>query len=264
MAGRRKPRKQEVSLFPFLDILACVIGNLILIITTVVLEQVDTKPVAEAARLEEVKEETKREQARVVELEQQLDALRERSSTAMAALDAVRRKIEEAKERKQAAEARVKPPPQAPPETPADLERLEAERARIEEEIKKVEQEIVERQRPPEQMIAVLPGGAGNGPRRGVFVEAARDGLVIHEGDKPWNVPTATIGADPRFKALLDGVKGDAESIVTFLVRPDGLASLGAGQRVAQAAGVRSGRVPLPGGGALDLSGARDTGTKGD
>jgi hypothetical protein len=97
-----------------------------------------------------------------------------------------------------------------------------------------------------------------------VFVEAARDGLVIHEGDKPWNVPTATIGADPRFKALLDGVKGDAESIVTFLVRPDGLASLGAGQRVAQAAGVRSGRVPLPGGGALDLSGARDTGTKGD
>jgi len=31
-------KKQEVSLFPFLDILVCVIGNLNLIITAVVLE----------------------------------------------------------------------------------------------------------------------------------------------------------------------------------------------------------------------------------
>ena len=45
--ARREKKKQEVSLFPFLDILACVIGNLILIITAVVLEQVDTKPMAE-------------------------------------------------------------------------------------------------------------------------------------------------------------------------------------------------------------------------
>ena len=37
--ARRAKKKQEVSLFPFLDILACVIGNLILIITAVVLEQ---------------------------------------------------------------------------------------------------------------------------------------------------------------------------------------------------------------------------------
>ncbi len=50
--ARREKKKQEVSLFPFLDILACVIGNLILIITAVVLEHVDTKPIAEAAERE--------------------------------------------------------------------------------------------------------------------------------------------------------------------------------------------------------------------
>ncbi|NDH94779.1 MAG: hypothetical protein EBZ13_09685, partial [Planctomycetia bacterium] len=58
--ARRERKKQEVSLFPFLDILACVIGNLILIITAVVLEQVDTKPMAEVvdreAKLEQVAE----------------------------------------------------------------------------------------------------------------------------------------------------------------------------------------------------------------
>jgi len=263
MAGRRKPRKQEVSLFPFLDILACVIGNLILIITTVVLEQVDTKPVAEAAKLEEVKEEAKREQAKVAELQKQLEQLEARSTEATAALDAVRRKITEAKERTREAEKRVQQPVEPPPETTVEIERLEAERKKIEEEIKKLEAEIVERQKPPEQMIAILPGGAGNGPRRGLFIEAAKDGLVIHEGTESWQVPTAKIGSDPRFKALLDGVKGDAEAIVTFLVRPEGLASLGAGQRAAQTAGVRSGRVPLPGEGALDLSNAREPGPDG-
>ena len=36
--ARREKKKQEVSLFPFLDILVCVVGNLNLIITAVVLE----------------------------------------------------------------------------------------------------------------------------------------------------------------------------------------------------------------------------------
>ena len=45
--ARRQKKKQEISLFPFLDILACVIGNLILIITAVVLESVDTDKLAD-------------------------------------------------------------------------------------------------------------------------------------------------------------------------------------------------------------------------
>ena len=55
MSRRRQARKHEVSLFPFLDILACVIGNLILIITAVVLDQMDTKPIAEAAKIDDLR-----------------------------------------------------------------------------------------------------------------------------------------------------------------------------------------------------------------
>jgi len=260
MGRPRKRRKQEVSLFPFLDILACVIGNLILIITAVVLEQVDTKPVAEAARIEDLEAEAERQQAKAAELQKQLGQLLERSGVAAEKLAETRAKITAAKQRiveaQKRAEQAVKPVEQ-PPQVAAELKKLEVERQRIEAEIKDLQRQIAERQKPPEQMIAILPPGAGGGPRKGVFVEAAKDGLVIHEGDKSWQVPTGKVASDPKFKTLLDKVKGDSEAIVTFLVRSDGLASLAAGQRAATAVGVRSGRVPLPGQGGLDLSGAK-------
>ena len=260
MGRPRKRRKQEVSLFPFLDILACVIGNLILIITAVVLEQVDTKPVAEAARIDDLQAEAERQQAKAAELQKQLDQLLERSGVATDRLAEVRAKIAAAKQKlveaQKRAEAAAKPV-QPPPQITADLTKLEEERKKLEAELKELERQVAERKKPPEQMIAILPPGSGGGPRKGVFVEAAKDGLVIHEGDKPWQVPTGKVASDPRFKALLDKVKGDADAIVTFLVRSDGLASLAAGQKAATAAGARSGRVPLPGQGTLDLSGAK-------
>jgi hypothetical protein len=260
MGRPRKRRKQEVSLFPFLDILACVIGNLILIITAVVLEQVDTKPVAEAARIDDLEEEAERQQAKAAELQKQLDQLLARSGVASERLEEIRAKIAAAKQQLLEAKKREEQaakPVEPPPEMKADLKKLEEERKKIEAEIKELEREIAERQKPPQQMIAILPPGAGDGPRKGVFVEAAKDGLVVHESDKPWQVPTGKVASDPRFKALLDQVKGDPDAIVTFLVRSDGLASLAAGQKAATAAGVRSGRVPLPGQGTLDLSGAK-------
>jgi len=260
MGRPRKRRKQEVSLFPFLDILACVIGNLILIITAVVLEQVDTKPVAEAARLDEAREEAERQQALAAEQQRQLEALRAKSGDASEKLAELEQKIAEAKEKIRAAEERAKQaaqPVAAPADMAAQLARLEEERKALAGEIAELERQIAAKKTQPEQMIAILPPGSGGGPRRGVFVEAAKDGLVIHEGKEPWQVPTGKVASDPRFKALLERVKGDPDSIVTFLVRADGLASLAAGQKAAAAAGARSGRVPLPGEGALDLTEAK-------
>lgn len=260
MGRPRKTRKQAVSLFPFLDILACVIGNLILIITAVVLEQVDTKPVAEAARIDDLKEEAKRDQAKAAELQKQVADLRQRSGVATEKLEEIRAKILAAKERINEAEDRVRKattPTEQPPDMAAELKKLEQERKEIAGEIADLERQIADRRKPPEQMIAILPPGSGGGPRRGVFVEAAKAGLIIHEGDEPWQVPTGKVASDPKFKSLLEKVKRDPEAIVTFLVRSDGLAALAAGQKATAALGVRSGRVPLPGEGGLDLSGSR-------
>lgn len=260
MGRRRGARKQEVSLFPFLDILACVIGNLILIITAVVLEQVDTKPVSEAARVDDLEAEAKRQRARAADLERQVAELRQRSGAGIERLEQVREKIAEAARRIAEAEQRASQaafPVEKRPGMAVELKKLEEERRAIEMEIEKLGKKIAERQRPPEQVIAILSSGAGNGPRRGVFVEATKDGLVVHANAARWNVPTGKVAGDPKFKALLDEAKADPGAIVTFLVRSDGLGALAAGQKAAEASGVRSGRVPLPGQGVLDLSGVK-------
>ena len=260
MGRPRKIRKQAVSLFPFLDILACVIGNLILMIAAVILEQVDTQPVAEAARIDGLAEAAAKEEAKADSLQKQLNDLRRRSGIAAGQLEAVREKIAEAKERLRKAEDRMRQassPLEQPADGTAELRSLEEERRKLEAEIKEIERRIADKKRPLEQVIAILPSGEPKGPRKGVFIEAAKDGLVIHDGGKPWKVPTGKIPSDPKFAALLKNAKEDADAIVTFLVRPDGIQALTLGQNAAAAAGARSGRVPLPGTGTLDFSGAK-------
>lgn len=260
MGRPRKTRKQAVSLFPFLDILACVIGNLILIIATVVLEQVDTRPVAEAARLDTLTEEARQAEAKAAALQKQLDEFQERSGVARDTLKQTQAKIAAAKQRIKDAETRATKASQpAPPvaDMTAELRKLEEQQKALEARTKELQTRITEVKKPQAPAIAVLPPGEATGRRKGVFVEATKDGLVVHENKSPWKVPRAKISSDPKFQDLLKRMKGDGDAIMTFLVRSDGVASLTVAQQAATAAGVRYGRVPLPGDGVLDLSGAR-------
>jgi cell division septum initiation protein DivIVA len=257
MGRPRKIRKQAVSLFPFLDILACVIGNLMLMIAAVILEQVDTQPVAEAARIDGLADAVAREEAKADAIQKQLDDLRKQSGNATDALAAVRQKIAEAKQRLHEAEARLRDaakPVERPTDVMAKLAALDEDRKNLEAELKDLERQIAAKKRPPEQVIAILPSGQQKGPRKGVFVEATKDGLVVHDGGEPWKVPTGRIASDPKFAEILKHTKDDSDAIVTFLVRPDGIRALTVGQNAAASAGARSGRVPLPGNGTLDFS----------
>ena len=260
MGRPRKIRKQAVSLFPFLDILACVIGNLILMIAAVILEQVDTRPVAEAARMQGLAETAAREEAAANALQKRLDDLRKHSGSATDELTIVREKIAKAKDRIRASEASIREaskPVGHLPDRSLAMRAIDEDQKKIVAEIKAVEHEIAAKKHPPEQVIAILPSGEQTGPRTGIFVEAAKDGLVVHVGGKAWKVPVDKIASDPKFAAILTRAKADPAAIVTFLVRPDGIRALAAGQNAAAAAGARSGRVPLPGNGTLDFSGTK-------
>lgn len=260
MGRPRKVRKQAVSLFPFLDILACVIGNLILIIATVVLEQVDTQPVAEAVRIDALAEDAQRAEAKATELQKQLDELQERSGVARDTFKQIQAKIAAAKQRLKDAEARAakaSQPVSPAADVTAELRKLDEQRKALDARIKELQERIAEVKKPQAPAIAVLPPGEATGRRKGMFVEATKDGIVVHESEKPWKVPRGKIPSDQKFQALLKRIKGDGDAIMTFLVRSDGLASLTVAQQAATAAGVRYGRVPLPGDGVLDLSGAR-------
>jgi hypothetical protein len=263
MARRRSSSKKEVSLFPFLDILGCLIGSLILIITTVVLEQMDTQPVAEAAKIDDTRQEAARSQARLAALEKQLALVEKQAGAGDVRLAAARRRADEATrraaeaKRKLAAAEQIKIDTPAVPK-PADTSALAARKKKLEDDAAKVRAEIAERKKPIEQSIVVLPPGTGGGgPKRGVFVEAAKGKVVVHDPKKPWEAAADKAVADPRFKDLIARTAADKDAVITILVRPDGLGTLGLVQKAAAAAGARVGRVPLPGTGTLDLSGAR-------
>lgn len=255
-----------MSLFPFLDILACVIGNLILIITAVVLDQMDTKPIAEAAKIDDLREQTKQDVDRSELLQKQLLQLLAQADVKSQRIAAAGQKVLDAEKQAAAAQSRqqqaalpAKPSAIAATDQPLAREilRLKDERKKSDAQASQLAVQIAERKKPAEQSIVVLPPGTGGGPTRSLFIEASHGKLIVHEGTKSWELPADKATTDPRLKAVFEKVKADKEAIVTFLVRGDGLGALAAGQRAAEEAGVRSGRVPLPGDGSLDLSNAR-------
>lgn len=263
MARRRKSSKKEVSLFPFLDILGCLIGSLILIITTVVLEQMDTKPVAAAAKIDDLKQQAAKERDRQMALEKRLASLESRAGAGDRKLAEARRHADEAK--REASEARAKlaaaerivvaTPPAAPM---PDNTPLLARKKELDEESARIRAEILERKKPLDRKIVLLPPAAdGGGPKRGWFVEVDKSKVVVHDEAKPWETATDKLASDKRFKDLLARAAADKDSVITILVRPEGIGTLNAVQKAATAAGARVGRVPLPGTGALDLSGTR-------
>lgn len=287
--ARREKKKQEVSLFPFLDILACVIGNLILIITAVVLEQVDTKPIAEAAEREAQKKQVEKDLQTVALLQQQLAKLQQENQSNDKRVQEAKARLEKAEKDKLAAKKKLlaMPPPPPPPDE-KDLANVKKRQLEIEElikQIKEVEGKIAERKKEPEQSITIMPANRGGGqPRQPIFVEVNQSGLVIHPDEKnfkkifgdekPRQIPIAQVSGNADFKKLLNHALADRRAIITFLLRPNAIGNYNTARGVVAGfekanqnklvAGILptgdkimrslSGKVPLPGDGVLDFS----------
>lgn len=292
--ARREKKKQEVSLFPFLDILACVIGNLILIITAVVLEQVDTKPVADAAEYEAKLVKVEQQQQQIEQLQKQLEEMRKQTASTSVELEKVEEEVEAAEEKLREARSQVAKIPKTPPKIDPTLlqekKAREEELRKLEEEMTKIKAEIAEKQKKPEQSISLLPGKiaglAGGAPSKAVFIEINKDGLIIFPDQPLWKekqpavIKTAEIAKDAALGKLMAAVLADEAAIVTFLMRPDCLevyntvkARFDAFQKTSQEK-LKSpidpsnpdsplqlrklyGAVPLPGEGVLDFSDVR-------
>jgi len=246
--ARRQKKKQEISLFPFLDILACVIGNLILIITAVVLESVDTDKLADLFQNEAVQKQTEENLEAIRELEEKLAKLKQDSISNDSRVQKAQQQLVEAERLQREARGRLLnvPPPPPPPddEDKAELKKRELEIQEIIAEMKRIEAKIADKKKKPDQSISILYENRGRGGiRRPFFVEVTKDNLVLlpneldyknlFETEKPIKVPVAKIAGDKSFKKLLDYVlthlgktgllRRRRDTIITFLVRPEGV-----------------------------------------
>jgi len=267
MARRNSSDDEGVSLFPFMSILACLIGILTLMIS--VMSQVnemdrnkltqeeydraiayrDLKIEIEKLRkmLSEIEERIKKENLTLAELEK----LKEQRVELKKKLD----ELEQAKD---------------PNQTDAELQKIAellreetkaliAGRPPLEKRLEELTKELKSRKEAPkpQESVIVRPGGIGSRAAANLFfVECNSTGIVMHErGAEPIAVPQAAITTSEEYHNFLNRAKKARDSMVLFLVRKAGNANYqwAAGHAEAEYR-LRTGKLPMPNDGKIDLS----------
>lgn len=271
MAKRRSSEGGEVSLFPFLSILACLIGALVLMIVVLVMAQVGK---AEGRSAEEIKRAQDYIQMKkdIAEREKLDVTLKEK----IAVLEEIKKQMEERQQRfvklrklldtsKEIQETNLKLSQQMQKELDdllLEIDGLKKQQAESKAEIAKLMAELKERQVPEDKKIppvVVQPSGGGMAEDTKVFfVEATAGALKILGawGAEDYRLPAnaETILGDVAYNHFLTEVAKVPKALVLFLVRDDGQGAFnnGAG-RADNDYKVRIGKLPIPGRGVLDL-----------
>lgn len=254
MARARVSAVPNVSLFPFLSILACLSGALVVMICVLTIMQVTTSGTT-AAKTNPLALEMKELQKQLSEYRAVSDQLTtaETVETRLVML----REIAEGAETTDAVRLRIQ----------KEVENLQTvianlvnDKPRLAKEIAKLKEDLAERRINPADLkpgLRVQGGGSGFAVGRKLFVvEANSDSVVVHRSKEDrFRVTAATIGADKDYNAFLGEVAQTKNHLVLFLVRVDGWNSYvrGAGWAEQQFK-LSTSKMPIPGQGKVDLS----------
>ncbi len=254
MTRPRRRTRPSVSLFPFLSVLACVIGTLVLLITATATSQVASGGV-DLERYEHLEQEIEANRKRLAEL-----------SALSSELEELAANLEEARARgialaREAAAVREAIAQHAPllaalredESRVWELERELAPHTRASASGKKAlaaRKKLLSSAR-----IRLKPSGSGYGldPH---FVECRPEGIIYYEGLKrrPVEVPTHHIGASAGYRRFLRAAVFRTNATVIFLIRQGGVDACEWAGRVARQHRLRHGEIPVVGAGALDFS----------
>jgi hypothetical protein len=267
MPQARARSDAEISLFPFLSILVCLIGSLVLLIVILTIVQSrmgDGRTPAEIDRATDAL----RLQKAIVDRTKDVEQLKEKSPAA-ASKDALEKRLAAIIElRKQLAlgeDARKKNK-----ETSVELQKeleniliqlkeMEKEKPPLAKAIEALKAELIARKKKPDDTppsIIVQPSGSGTAANaRLFFVECAGAGIVVHKSmTEKVRITSASIGVDPAYDAFLEEARKAPNSMVLFLLRDDGLGTYNRAAGWAEGQfKLRTGKLPLPGKGPADL-----------
>jgi len=252
MARRKRDEGNTVSLFPFLSILACVIGVLTLLISALALGQMDPQGVARRESYQRTVDKMKidlRELERLKKLLAEAETIQEQIKDARAELAKLEAEEKAAAERDPllgllAEASKLK----------KQIDQLRRDIANVEAQIEKIKAQIQSRKNPSEEpRIMVVPSGTGRNIQP-FFVECRRNSIVLHQDKEPIIVRRSEMARSDRFLNLIEEVKDTPNGSIIFLIRPDAVGTYYAARRIAQQNYCRNGKLPLLGFGKLDLS----------
>lgn len=263
MARRQNDTGDDISLFPFLSVLACVIGTLAMVIAIVVIQSVDNETVERAVEYQKKEAELETQNEELSELR---DELKKKEAELESERSEEKRSLEEAKKRlaellaqldkteEELNKISVEGPKVDVAAQNEEISEMQAELKSRREKIAQLTAEVKDRNLPPkESEVSIVPGGSGVGYHPS-FVECDDGRIVIHDGEKTTSVRTAELNTNPDFAKLLEEVKSDENGTLVFLIRDDGLSTYHAARNFANTKGVRNGKLPVIGDGRIDLS----------
>lgn len=237
MARSRKKSSTTVSLFPFLSILACIMGTLTLIISGLVFGQIGSTPAAEVYKI--ISDEISRDSEEIKQLKQLITE----ASSVERQLSEYRRQVERLK-------STLPGLPEDMESTLAILQKIKGLHEKVKEaegELKRRKDEIVrlrikiEDKQESQNIIVLKPTGLGKALKPS-FVECRANDLIIYpQGGR-------------TFRDHAKYIKRQSGWSIVFLIRPDGIKKFEEAQRVARQLGVPYGYLPLPQNGKIDFS----------
>tara|TARA_R110002049_G_scaffold191732_2_gene360674 strand:+ start:1095 stop:2015 length:921 start_codon:yes stop_codon:yes gene_type:complete len=271
MANRRKSNDNEVSLFPFLSILACLIGALVLIIVVLVVAQAGK---AEGRTPEEIKmaQDYQRMQKEIEERKKTDEELKKKIEE----LEKLQTEVKEKEERwvklrklldssAEVQEQNLKISQELQKELDdllIEIEGIQAAMKETQKEIAALKAELEKRKVPEDKKVppvVVQPSGSGmTDDTKVFFVEAASGGLKIKDAwgeDYRLSAKAEVVVADHAYNYLLTEIAKNPKALLLFLIRDDGQGAFNNGAGRAEADyGIRVGKLPIPGRGELDLA----------
>lgn len=264
MPQKKNAEAPGLSLFPFLSILACLSGALVIIISALSAMQASkTKTDAitdnalaedymklqsqnkELLKLVETVEQTKRYQRQLLVLQEQnvaiLNILKGRSKASVVNA-ALQRAVEN---------------------LVAQIEEIKLDQEVEQKKIIELRKEIAARDIDPENLrpINVKPAGSGVVGNRRLYVLEASGGLLTayRHNDRPLEISQGSIGLDTHYNEYLRGAAmnraKNSDGLMLFLVRPDGYGSYSRGAGWAESKfQLKTVKVPIPAKGRIDLT----------
>ncbi len=262
MARAKASAVPSVSLFPFLSILACLSGALVVMICVLSIVQVsESRSTADAnpsaSQLQKLEEELAQQNLANKGIGEMLGATEEAEKRIVILKELLENPDLDAK-----GQVRIQLEIQNHIRV---IAQLVTQKPNLQTQITKLKEELASRNIKPELLkpaIRVQGTGSGYGKDRRLFViEATKDSLVIHKNRQDQiRVATSTIGADKEYNTYLNEVSKQKSPppLVLFLVRSDAWGKDGSYERGAGWAEnhfrLPISKLPIPGDGKVDLT----------
>lgn len=258
MARARRRGQASVSLFPFLSVLACVIGTLTLLITATAIGQVaaDTVDLERYEKMEREIESSRSRLATLTALEAEAAGLARALTSARDAHAA----IASAGQAARAALERSGPLRDTLNAAQDRVEALRSELVPLEDRLRRHARELEAKRGARKGLpIRIRPSGTGFGLEP-YFVECRKEGIVLYEPPeyRPFEVVAHRITRDGAYRRFLHIVDTQPGNTVVYLIRPGGVGVYKIAVSPAHQLRVRNGEMPIPADGVLDFS---DVGT---